>query len=67
VAANISFVKDVYATGNDVINSRWEDLTNDFVQDVVMQDPTLATLYTNTRSGRPGSLRSRAPHRSGRA
>ena len=49
VAANISFVKDVYATGNDVINSRWEDLTNDFVQDVVMQDPTLATLYTNTR------------------
>lgn len=45
---NIAFVRDVYETGDDVIHGRWEDLSQQFLMDVVMSDRNVAEIYRNT-------------------
>ncbi len=47
---NIAFVKDVYATANDVINADWDALSSEFLQDVIQSDPSLREIYANTEA-----------------
>lgn len=60
---NIAFVRDVYETGDDVIHGRWEELSQQFLMDVVMADQNVAEIYRNTediinqRVGRSGKFK----------
>lgn len=48
VKENVSFVKDVYGTANDVANARWEKLAEDFVGELLDADPNLREIYRNS-------------------
>ena len=45
---DIAFIKDVYETGNDLVNGRWQVLTDMFVNDVLMADENLREIFRNT-------------------
>ncbi|MCC6812303.1 MAG: hypothetical protein IT381_33080 [Deltaproteobacteria bacterium] len=63
VKESVAFVRDVYETGDDVIHGRWEELSQQFLMDVVMSDRNLAEIYRNSediisqRVGRSRSFR----------
>ncbi|MCC6805792.1 MAG: hypothetical protein IT381_00080 [Deltaproteobacteria bacterium] len=45
---NIAFMKDVIETGNDLVNGRWEVLTEQFLMTIVNSDENLREIYRNT-------------------
>lgn len=45
---NIAFIRDVYETGNDLVNGRWQVLTDIFVNDVLSADENLREIIRNT-------------------
>ena len=47
---NVEFVKDVYETANDVINARWERLSDEFVGELLNADPALREIAQNTQA-----------------
>ena len=48
MADNIAFMKDVVETGNDLVNGRWEALTEQFLMTVINSDENLREIYRNT-------------------
>jgi len=48
VKEDIGFLKGVYSTANDVVNQRWETLSNQFVEELLNADPDIREIYKNT-------------------
>lgn len=48
VKEDVSFLKGIYSTANDVVNQRWETLTGEFVDELLNADPDIREIYHNT-------------------
>lgn len=48
IKEDIGFLKGVYGTANDVVNQRWDKLSDQFVQELLNADPDVREIYRNS-------------------